>query len=98
MRAGAAKSGLVFPVLFSLYVNMPSLSRHVELALYADYSALTATSCSPLLLHKYLDTYLNRLELWIRDWRIAINVSNSTSVLFAKTMRCVQRPRLPQLF
>jgi hypothetical protein len=55
MRAGVAKGGLVSPVLFSLYVNdMPSLSRQVELALYADDTALTATSCSPLLLHKYL--------------------------------------------
>jgi hypothetical protein len=72
--------------------------RLVELVLYADYTALIATSRSPLLLVSYLETYLNRLELWLRDCRIAINVSKSTAVLFAKTMRCIQRPRPVQLF
>jgi hypothetical protein len=33
-----------------------------------------------------------------RDWRIAINVSKSAAVLFAKTTRRVQKPRPPQLF
>jgi hypothetical protein len=99
MRTGVAQGGIVSPVLFSLYVNdMPAPSRHVELALYADDTALIATSRSPLLLVSYLETYLNRLELWLRDWRIAINVSMSTAVLFAKTTRCIQRPRPVQLF
>jgi hypothetical protein len=81
-----AQGGLVSPVLFSLYVNdMSAPSRHVELALYAYDTALIATSGSPFLLVSYLQNYLNRLELWLRDWRIAINVSNSTAVLFAKT-------------
>jgi hypothetical protein len=99
MRAGVAQGGLVSPVLFSPYVNdIPTPSRHVELALYADDTALIATSRSPLLLVTYLETYLNRLEIWLRDWRIAINVSKSTEVLFTKTTRRVQRPRPPQLF
>jgi hypothetical protein len=99
MRAGVAQGGLVSPVLFSLYVNdMPAPSRHVELALYADYTALIATSRSPLLLVSYLETYLNRIELWLRDLRIAINVSKSTALLFAKTTRCIQRRRPVQLF
>jgi hypothetical protein len=98
MRAGVAHGGLVFPVLFSLYVNdMPTPFRRVELAQYADASALIATSRSSLLLVGYPHTYLNRLELWL-PWRIAINVSKSTAVLFAKTTRRFQRPRPPQLF
>jgi hypothetical protein len=41
MRAGVAQGGLIFPVLFSLYINdMPSPSHHVELALYAYDTAL----------------------------------------------------------
>jgi hypothetical protein len=65
-RAGVAQRGLVSPVLFSPYVNdIPTPSRHVELALYADDRVLIATSRSPLLLVRYLETYLNRLELWL---------------------------------
>jgi hypothetical protein len=47
---------------------------------------------------RYLGTYLNRLQLWLRDWGIAINVLKSTAVLFAKTTRRVQGLRPPQLF
>jgi hypothetical protein len=48
MRAGLAQGGLISPVFFSLYVNhMPSPSHHVELALYADDTAIIATSRKP---------------------------------------------------
>jgi hypothetical protein len=76
MQAVVAQGGNVSPVLFSLYVNeMPTSSRHVELALYADDTAFIATSRRPALLVKYLQTYLSRLEQWLSEWRIAINVS-----------------------
>jgi retron-type reverse transcriptase len=51
MRAGVAQGGLVSPVLFSLHVNdMPVPSRHVELVLYADDTAIIATSRKSALL------------------------------------------------
>jgi hypothetical protein len=94
MRAGVAQCGIVTPVLFSLYINdTPTPSRHVELDQYADDTALIATSRDPSLLVSYLEAYLGRLALWLRSWRIAINVSNSTAVLFAKVARRVRQPR-----
>jgi retron-type reverse transcriptase len=85
MRAGVAQGGLVSPVLLSMYVNdMPVPSRHVELALYADDTAIIATSRKSALLMRYLATYLSDLERWLREWRIAINVSKSNTMLFAK--------------
>jgi hypothetical protein len=84
-------------VLFSLYVNdIPTPSHHVELAQYADDTALVATSLSPSLLVGYLEAYLDRLERWIRDWRIAINLSKSTAVIFVKAARRIQKPRAVQ--
>jgi hypothetical protein len=79
MRAGVAQGGLISPVLFSLYVDMSSPSRHVELALYADDTAITATSRKPTLLFGYLESYLNDLQRWLSEWRIAINVSKRTA-------------------
>jgi hypothetical protein len=98
MRTGVVQGGLVSPVLFSLYVNdIPTPSRHIELAQYADDTALVATSRSPSLLVAYLEDYLGRLERWLRDWRIAINVSKSTAVLFVKAARRIQKPRAVQV-
>jgi hypothetical protein len=76
MRAGVAQGGLVSPVLFSLYVkDIPTPSRHVELAHYADDTDLLAMSRNPSLLVGYLEAYFGRLERLLWDWRIAINVS-----------------------
>jgi hypothetical protein len=73
IRAGVAQGGFVSPVLFSLYVNdMPSPSHHVDLALYSDYTALTATSRKPTLLVSYMESYLSDLQRWLSEWRIAL--------------------------
>jgi hypothetical protein len=81
-------------VLFSLYVNdIATPSRHVELAQYAADTAVVATSRSPSLLVGYLEAYLGRLELCIRDWRITIKVSKNTAVLFVQAARRIQKPR-----
>jgi hypothetical protein len=62
-------------------------------ATYADDTAVVATSRSPPLLVVYLEDYLGRLERWLRDWRIAINVSKSTALLFVETARRILKPR-----
>jgi retron-type reverse transcriptase len=93
LHAGVAQGGIISPVLFSLHVNdMHSPSRHVELALYADDTAIIDTSRQPTLLVKYLETYLSDLEQWLSEWRIAINVSKSSTMLFIKAQR-IQQPR-----
>jgi retron-type reverse transcriptase len=68
MRAGVAEGGLISPVLFTLYVNdIPSPSHHVELALYADDTAIIATSRKPTLLVSYLESHLNDLQRWLSE-------------------------------
>jgi hypothetical protein len=94
MHTGVAQGGLISPLLFSLYVNdMPVLSRHIKLALYADDTAIIAMSHKSALLIRYLETYLSDPEGWLREWRIAVNVSKSNAVLFAKAAWQVPRPR-----
>ena len=63
LRAGVAQGGLISPVLFRLYVNdMPSPSHHVELALYADNTAIIAMSRKLTPLVSYLESNLNDLQ------------------------------------
>jgi hypothetical protein len=99
IRAGVAQGGLISPVIFNLYVNnMLSPSHHVELALYADDAIFIATYRKPAQLVSYLESYFNDLRWWLSDWRIAIIVSKSTAIIFA---RCGQRfiqPRPVTLF
>jgi hypothetical protein len=99
MRAGVAQGGLISPVLFSLYVNdMPSPAHHIKLALYADDTAVIATSRKPMLLVSYLESYLNDLQWWLSEWRIAINVSKSSAIIFARAGQRFIQPRPVTLF
>ena len=93
-----AQGGLISPVLFNLYVDMPSPSHHVELALYADDTAVIATSRKPTLLIIYLKSYLNHLQRWLSEWRIAINISKSSAIKFARVGRRFIQPRPVTLF
>lgn len=84
------------PVLFSLYVNdMPSHSRQVVLAPYADKMTMSRQSA---LLDNFLTSYLRDLERWMREWKISSNVSKSTAMLFAKAYRHFPTPRPVHLF
>jgi len=99
MRAGLSQGGLISHALFSLYVNdMPSPSQQVELALYADETAIIPTSPKPPLLVSSLESYLNELQRWLSEWRIAINVSRSATIIFPCSGRRFIQPRPVTLF
>jgi len=72
---------------------MPLPSHHVELALYVDNTAIIATSQKPTLFVIYLESYLNDLQRWLSEWRIAINVSKSIAINFARAGRRFIQPR-----
>ena len=88
MRFGLAQAGLISPVLFRLYVNeiLPP-SHHFEFALYADDTAIIATSRMPMLLFSFLEVQLNSLQRWLSEWRIALIFSKSTAISFARDGR-----------
>jgi hypothetical protein len=65
---------------------------------YADDTGITATSRKPTLLVSYLESYLNNLQWWFSKWRIAINVSTSTAIIFARAGRRFIQPRPVTLF
>ena len=99
MWSAVAQGGLISPVLFSLYVNdMPSPSHHFELALYADDTAIIATSCKLKLLISYVESYLNDLQWWLSEGRITINVSKSTTIIFVRAGRRFMQPQPVTLF
>jgi hypothetical protein len=54
--------------------------------------AVTATSRQPRQFISYLQKkHLSNLVHWLQDWKIAINVSKSTTVLLIETTRSEER-------
>ena len=77
---------------------MPSPSNYVELALYAEDTAIIGTFRKPTLLVSYLESYLNHLQRWLSKWRIAINLSKSAAIFFPRAFRLFIQPRSVTLF
>ena len=99
MQAGVAQGRLISPILFSLYINdMPLHTHHEYLAPYADYTVVIVTSWYPTLPVRYLNSYLNDLQRCLSEWRIAINVSKSTAIIFARVRRSFIHSRPVTLF
>jgi hypothetical protein len=69
--------------MLRIYLHLPAMSSW----LYADDTSAIATSCQASLLVRCLGTYLSELVLWLRKWRIAINVLTGPAMLFAKGSR-----------
>jgi len=82
-----------------MYVNdMPPPSHHVHFALYADDTAITATSRNPALLVSYLESYHNDLQRRLSEFTIAINASKSTAIIFVRAGRPFIQPRAVTIF
>jgi len=93
------QGGLISPVLFSLYVNdMLSSSHYVKLALYADDTDIIAKSRKTRVLVSYLESYLNDFQRLLSEWRFAVNVYKSTTIIFAFVGRRIIQPRTVTLF
>ena len=55
--------------------------------------AIVTTTRKPTLLVSNLKSYLNDLQRWLNEWKIAINVSKSTAIIFARAERRFIQPR-----
>ena len=99
MRAWVAQGVLISPVLFSLYVNdMSSPPHQIDLALYVDETAIIATSHKPTRLISHLESYLYNLQWWLSEWRVAIDISKSTAIIFPHAGQRFIQPRPVTLF
>jgi hypothetical protein len=78
------------------YVNdIPTQSCHIKVVQNVDNTTLIATSYNPVLLVCSLKAYLSRLEL-CGIGGLPSNISKSTTVLFVKATRCIQKPKQVQ--
>ena len=81
-----------FPCPFQS-VDMPKPSHHAELALYSDDTAILATSQKPMLHVSYLEFYLTDSQRWLSEWKIAINLSKSNTIIFMSAGQCFVQSR-----
>lgn len=87
VRAGVPQGSVLGPFLYSLYTNDIPRSPGVELALFADDTALYTTSRDRSRVGRLLQSAANALGDWFRKWRIEVNPEKSVAIYFTRSSR-----------
>ncbi|GBP40859.1 RNA-directed DNA polymerase from mobile element jockey [Eumeta japonica] len=81
------------PLLYSAYVNdIPRLSKGVQIALFADDTALYLRSNNIGNILSRLQRSIDELTQWLRLWRIDVTLEKSASIYFNYSTHKVQFP------
>lgn len=62
------------------------LQQDVQVYVYADDIEFFATSADIHALYLILQTYMNRLETWLEDINLSLNINKSAIVVFAQSV------------
>lgn len=84
IRAGVPQGSILGPTLFNIYINDIPRPEGVELALFADDTAVIAQSWHAEEASEALQSALDILEEWYTLWRIKINVTKSQATMFSR--------------
>ncbi|GBP75758.1 Probable RNA-directed DNA polymerase from transposon BS [Eumeta japonica] len=83
IRAGVPQGSALSPLLYSAYTNdIPRPTSGVQLALFADDTALFLRSRTRRSILRHLPKAINELGQWFRKWRIEVNPDKSAAIQF----------------
>ena len=84
VRAGVPQGSTLSPLLYALYTSDIPRTDKVELAMYADDTALYTTDRSAWILAERLQRAADALGDWFSKWRFEVNPEKSVAVLFPR--------------
>lgn len=97
--AGVPQGSVLAPTLFSVYVNDLPSNGKVQLALFADDTALYLRGRNIMTIRDKLQVSIDRLGEWFKKWRIEVNPTKSSAILFHYYNRFDYRPsEIPNLY
>ncbi|GBP53751.1 Probable RNA-directed DNA polymerase from transposon BS [Eumeta japonica] len=83
IRAGVPQGSALSPLLYSAYTNdIPRPTSGVQLALFADDTALFFRSRTRRSIFRHLPKAIDELGQWFRKWRIEVNPDKSAAIQF----------------
>ncbi|GBP31084.1 Probable RNA-directed DNA polymerase from transposon BS [Eumeta japonica] len=83
IRAGVPQGSTLSPLLYSAYTNdIPRPSSGVQLALFADDTALYLRGATERNIGPHLQRAIDELGRWFQIWRIEVNPDKSAGISF----------------
>ena len=84
-QQGVPQGGVISPTLFLIFLNdlTKTISPNVKAVLYADDLAILCTEESLILAQGRLQTTLDRLDLWTKDWSMQVNATKTNYTIFS---------------
>jgi hypothetical protein len=80
--SGVPQGSLLGPKLFNIYINDMPNSPNIDLALYADDTAIIARHVHARGAFYAIKNYLKIYEVWLTQWRIKVNTSKCAAVFY----------------
>jgi hypothetical protein len=95
LLAGLPQSAVLSPILFSIYTSYLPRTPYVQLAMYADDTAIFSQSWRHDTTARRLSDNLSRLTSYFEKWRLKVNANKTQAILFTK--RRPLRPLSPKI-
>lgn len=92
--AGVPQGSCLSPTLFNLYINDMPRSPGVTTSLFADDTAYSYTGRQLAAAERTLQRQLDLTHDWMTGWRIKVNPTKSSVVVFSRRPRRFGKPRL----
>jgi len=84
ITAGVPQGSLLGPVLFIIYISDVPKHQNAHLSMYADDTAIYASSPSVNISTKIVKNYFKKLLEYYQKWKIQVNVNKTEFIIFTR--------------
>ena len=83
---GVPQGSILGPILFLLYINDLPKSSNLKTLLFADDTALFASSNNYVSLEKIVNVEVKKIENWLLENKLSLNLKKSYTIIFGEKL------------